>query len=173
VLYRRAAFCCASLWPKGLDAKNFHKQMCPVYDETHLSRKEVHNWVEKVSQGRSKVADERRCESGWDNSQKISMQRDKCINVGGQYVEKFYFQVRISYVLSFILICDLFTDCPSYYRNMSNDGGLVAAGTTSGSHRQRSCLFRVTLLVISETILVFSNGDSGLLLGLQVLTTQC
>jgi hypothetical protein len=40
---------------------------------------------------------------------------DKCINVGGGYVEKFFFQVGISYVLRFISICDLFTDSPSYF----------------------------------------------------------
>jgi hypothetical protein len=35
---------------------------------------------------------------------------DKCINVGGGYVEKyFFFQLRISYVICFISICDLFT----------------------------------------------------------------
>jgi hypothetical protein len=33
---------------------------------------------------------------------------DKCISVGGGYVEKyiFFFQVRISHVLRFISICD-------------------------------------------------------------------
>jgi hypothetical protein len=32
--------------------------MFPVYGEECLSRKAVHNWVEKLSQGRSKVADD-------------------------------------------------------------------------------------------------------------------
>jgi hypothetical protein len=44
---------------------------------------------------------------------------DKCINVGGGYVEKkkrFTLQVRISHILRFISICDLFTDSPSYIR---------------------------------------------------------
>jgi hypothetical protein len=31
--------------------------MFPVYDGKNLMRKVVHNWVEKFSQGRSKVAD--------------------------------------------------------------------------------------------------------------------
>jgi hypothetical protein len=36
---------------------------------------------------------------------------DKCINGGGGYVEReMFFQVRISHVLHFISICDLFTD---------------------------------------------------------------
>jgi hypothetical protein len=40
---------------------------------------------------------------------------EKCINVGGGYVEKwmFFFQVQILRVLNFISICDLFTDSPS------------------------------------------------------------
>jgi hypothetical protein len=39
---------------------------------------------------------------------------DKCINVGGGYVEKLcFFQVRISHVLRFTPTCDLFTDSPS------------------------------------------------------------
>jgi hypothetical protein len=46
------------LWAKGLNAKDIHKQMFPVYGGKCLSRKAVHNWVEKFSQGRSKVADD-------------------------------------------------------------------------------------------------------------------
>jgi hypothetical protein len=40
---------------------------------------------------------------------------DKCISVGGGYVEKqmFFSPVRISHVLRFISICDLFTDSHS------------------------------------------------------------
>jgi hypothetical protein len=43
---------------------------------------------------------------------------DNYINVGG-YVEKqtFFFQVRISHVLRFTSICDLFTDTPSYTKS--------------------------------------------------------
>jgi hypothetical protein len=41
---------------------------------------------------------------------------DKCINVGGGYVEKLCsFQVGISYVLRFISICGLITDSSSYF----------------------------------------------------------
>jgi hypothetical protein len=36
---------------------NIHKDMCPVDGGTHLSRKEVQNWIVKLSQGRSEVAD--------------------------------------------------------------------------------------------------------------------
>jgi hypothetical protein len=46
------------LWAKGRNANDIHKEMYPVYCEKCLSRKAVHNWVEKFSQGRSKVADD-------------------------------------------------------------------------------------------------------------------
>jgi histone-lysine N-methyltransferase SETMAR len=45
-----------SLWAKGLNAKDTHKEMFHVYGGKSLSRKAVHNWVEKFSQGCSKVA---------------------------------------------------------------------------------------------------------------------
>jgi hypothetical protein len=44
------------LWAKGLNGKDIHKEMFPVYGGKCLSRKAVHNWVEKFAQGRSKVA---------------------------------------------------------------------------------------------------------------------
>jgi hypothetical protein len=46
------------LWEKGLDAKDIHKETFPVYGGKCSSCKAVHNWVEKFSQGRSKVADD-------------------------------------------------------------------------------------------------------------------
>jgi hypothetical protein len=48
------------LWAKRLNAEDDYKEMFPVYDGKCLSRKAVHNWVEKFSQGRSKVADDAR-----------------------------------------------------------------------------------------------------------------
>jgi hypothetical protein len=48
-----------SFWcVKGLNAKNIHKEMFPVYGGKCLSRKAVHGSVEKFSQGRSKVTDD-------------------------------------------------------------------------------------------------------------------
>jgi hypothetical protein len=35
------------LWAKGLNAKDIHKNMFPVYSGKCLSRKPVDNWVEK------------------------------------------------------------------------------------------------------------------------------
>jgi transposase len=46
------------LWAKGLNEKNIHKEMFSAYGVKCLSRKVVHNWVEKFSQGCSKVADD-------------------------------------------------------------------------------------------------------------------
>jgi hypothetical protein len=42
---------------KGLTTKDIHKEMFPVYSGKCLSCKAVHNWVEKLSQEHSKVAD--------------------------------------------------------------------------------------------------------------------
>jgi hypothetical protein len=45
---------------KGLNAKDVHKEMFPVYVGKCLLLKAVHNWIEKFSQGRLKVADDAR-----------------------------------------------------------------------------------------------------------------
>jgi hypothetical protein len=91
-----------------------------------LWAKTIHNWVEKFSQGRSKVADEETEVRKWLRQQyktllccgfrrtgKATGQVYQCwwricreINV--------FFQVRISHVLRFISICDIFIDSPSY-----------------------------------------------------------
>jgi hypothetical protein len=61
VYYRRETYGCAFsfLWAKELNAKDIHKEMFPVYGGKCLSgtRKAVHIWVEKFSQGRPEVAD--------------------------------------------------------------------------------------------------------------------
>jgi hypothetical protein len=44
------------LWAKGLNAKNIHKEMFPVYGGKCSSHKAVHNWVDKFSQERQKFA---------------------------------------------------------------------------------------------------------------------
>jgi hypothetical protein len=46
------------LWAKGLNAKDINKEMFPVYGGKCLSHKAVHNWVDKFTQGRLKVADD-------------------------------------------------------------------------------------------------------------------
>jgi hypothetical protein len=49
---------CIFLWEKGLNAKDIHKEMLPIYGGKCLSRKVFHNWVEKFSQGLSKIPDD-------------------------------------------------------------------------------------------------------------------
>jgi hypothetical protein len=46
------------LFAKRLNAKVIHKEMFPVYVGKCLPCKAVHNWVEKLSQGRLKVTDD-------------------------------------------------------------------------------------------------------------------
>jgi hypothetical protein len=46
------------LWANGLNANDILKEVFPVYGGKCLSRKAVHNWVEKFSEGCSKVADD-------------------------------------------------------------------------------------------------------------------
>jgi hypothetical protein len=48
------------LLPEGLNAKYMHKVMFPVYRGKCLSLKADHNWVEYISKGISKVADDAR-----------------------------------------------------------------------------------------------------------------
>jgi hypothetical protein len=45
------------LWAKGLNAKDIHKEMFPIYGGKCLSRIAVLNWINKFSQGPSKIAD--------------------------------------------------------------------------------------------------------------------
>jgi hypothetical protein len=46
------------LWARGPTAKDIYKEMFLVYGGKCLSHKVVHNWIEKFSQGHSKVADD-------------------------------------------------------------------------------------------------------------------
>jgi hypothetical protein len=89
-----------------------------------LSYKAVHNWAEKRGKD---FADEEEVETEvrkWLKQQSkdfyaagfdaLVKRWDKCMNVSGGYVEKYFFQVRISLVLRSISICVLFTDSPFY-----------------------------------------------------------
>jgi hypothetical protein len=40
------------LWAKGLDTKDIHKEIFPVYGEKCLSLEVFHNWIDKFSQER-------------------------------------------------------------------------------------------------------------------------
>jgi hypothetical protein len=62
------------LWAKGLNEKDIHTEMFPVYDGKCLLCKAVHNWVDKFCQGPSKVADDARPDAEVANTrQKISV----------------------------------------------------------------------------------------------------
>jgi hypothetical protein len=86
------------LWAKGLDAEDIHKEIFPFYGGKCLSRKAIHNQVDKFSQGRSKVADDETEVRKWLRQQPkdfyaagfdaLVERWDKCIDVGGGYVEK-------------------------------------------------------------------------------------
>jgi hypothetical protein len=43
---------------RGLNAKDIPKELFPIYGWKCLSRTAVHSWVEKFSQGRSRVTDD-------------------------------------------------------------------------------------------------------------------
>jgi hypothetical protein len=120
VFYRRPAFSCAFLWAKGLSVIYIHKEVFSVYCGKCLTRKPVHNWVTNVFlwwNGSAEVAETTLRRLVCCGFRRIIKRRDKSFNVAGWYVEKwmlFHFQVRISNVLRFISVCDLFTGSPSY-----------------------------------------------------------
>jgi hypothetical protein len=86
------------MWAKELNAKDIHKEKFPVCGGKCLSRKAVHNWVEKRDKH---FADGEEVETevqkwliqqskdfyitGFDT---LIKRWDRCINVGGGYVEK-------------------------------------------------------------------------------------
>jgi hypothetical protein len=47
VYHRRAALFVRFLWAKGLNVKDIHREMYPIYGGKCLSRKAVHSLVEK------------------------------------------------------------------------------------------------------------------------------
>jgi hypothetical protein len=81
-----------------MNVKDIHKEIIRVYGGKCLSHEVVYSWLEKFSQGRSKVVDAETeswkmlrqqpkdfCAAGFDA---LIKRWDKCINVGGGYVEK-------------------------------------------------------------------------------------
>jgi hypothetical protein len=52
-------------WAKRLNEKDIHKKMFPVYSRKGLSRKAVHKWVKKLSQGGLKIADDETEVQNW------------------------------------------------------------------------------------------------------------
>jgi hypothetical protein len=97
-----------------------------VYGAKCLSRKAVHNCVEKFSEGRTKVADDARPRA---EMAETTVKRLQCCGfrrIGkamGQVYQwwwkicreiNVFSQVLMLHVLRFIFICDLFTDSPMY-----------------------------------------------------------
>jgi transposase len=74
-VYYWKAECCALLWTEGLNVKDTHKETFPVYGGKYLSRKAVHNWVEKFSQGRSEVADDARSGRSVEIATEVTVQK--------------------------------------------------------------------------------------------------
>jgi hypothetical protein len=58
LLPKSSVLLCIFFWEKGLDAKDISRETFPVYDGKCLSRKAVHNGVNKFPQGCSEVADD-------------------------------------------------------------------------------------------------------------------
>jgi hypothetical protein len=75
--------------------------MFPLYGGKCLSHKAVHNWVDKLFHGRPKVSDDETVARNWLRQQSKDFYAagfdalvklwNKCINVGGGYVEKYKF----------------------------------------------------------------------------------
>jgi hypothetical protein len=64
-----------SLWAKGLNSNDICKEMFPAFGGKCLSRKAVHTWVQKFSQGRSKVAHD---ETGGEEVAETTVKRLLC-----------------------------------------------------------------------------------------------
>jgi hypothetical protein len=117
------------LWAKGLNSNDIYKEMCPVYGGKCLSRKSVHNYVDRFSQGHSKVAVDARPGAvvaettvkrflccGFRRTVKTTVQLYQCWRKLCREINVFFFQVWISHVLRFTAICDLFSDSPLWKR---------------------------------------------------------
>jgi hypothetical protein len=87
-----------SLWANGLNAKDIHNEMFYVQGGKCLSRKAVHNWVEKFFQGRLGFSINETQVQNWLKQQSkdfyaagfdaLVKRWDKCISDGGGYVGK-------------------------------------------------------------------------------------
>ena len=114
------------LWEKNMEAKDTHKEMLPMYGEHCLSRQAVHNWVQKFSEGRTSIEDEHRVgpitfrqqpkEFFAAGFQGLVKRWEKCLNLYGDYVEKYIcLYVIISIRFFSITICNLLIEFLSYF----------------------------------------------------------
>jgi hypothetical protein len=79
--------------------QRINKEIFPVYGGKCLPIKTVHNWVEKFSQGRSKVADDAR--------PGVEVPETTVKRFAGFDAPSTRFECKLS-------ICELFTDSPFY-----------------------------------------------------------
>jgi hypothetical protein len=109
------------LWAKGLNAKDIHKEMFPVYGGKCLSCKAFHNYVQKFSEGRSNVADDARRGHPVQNATKTKTYAAGFDAVRQVYqcwwnicpeINIFLLGSSIKY-FAFCIICDLFDGFPS------------------------------------------------------------
>jgi hypothetical protein len=128
VYYWRAAFCCAFfLWEKRLNAKAIHKEMFSVYGGKCVSRKEVHNWVEKRG---TRFADDEEAETEvrtWLRQQSkdfyaagfdtLVKRRDNSIKCWWRICQEInvFSSFECHKFLAFVSICDLFTDSSLWF----------------------------------------------------------
>jgi hypothetical protein len=87
-----------SLWAKGYNAKDIHKEIFSLYGGKHLSLNAVHSWVEKLGKCFAYDEEVETDVRKWLRQQSkdfyaagfdaLVKRWDKCINVGGGYVMK-------------------------------------------------------------------------------------
>jgi hypothetical protein len=99
------------LWARGLNTKDIHKEMFPLYGGKCMSSKAVHKWVEKHDK---RFADDEGFETEvrkWLRQQSkdfyaagfdaVVKRWVKCINVGGGYFENYMFFFQGSNITCF------------------------------------------------------------------------
>jgi hypothetical protein len=108
--------CIFFLWSKKLNANYIHKEMFPLYGGKCSSRKAFHNWVAKFPQGCSKITYDAR--SGEEVAQTTDnaavfdalVSEETSVSILLEDMSRNKRSPQLSNVLSFISICDLFTD---------------------------------------------------------------
>ena len=107
-------------------AKDIQKEMLPMYGEHCLSRRAVHNWVQKFSEGRAIIEDEHRVGRPAEIATPATLQRvediiraDRRVTVDAVataigYLHKCCLHVIIPIYVFSITICNLLIDFPSY-----------------------------------------------------------
>jgi hypothetical protein len=124
VYYRRAAFCYAFLLAKGLNAKDIHKEMSVLFKVGSVCRVKrftsvwpTFRWWRRGWNEGAEVAEKtlkRLLCCGLLRTDKAMGQVYQCWRRMCWEINVFFIpQVRISHVLRFISICDLFTDSQS------------------------------------------------------------